>query len=54
MSLPPLVSRLFNWLDHRATGVLLHPTSLPSPLGVGTFDAAAIAFVDFLADAQIK
>ena len=54
MSLRPLVSPLFNWLDHRATGVLLHPTSLPSPLGVGTFDAAAIAFVDFLADAKIK
>lgn len=39
---------LFNWLDHRAAGVLLHPTSLPSPFGVGTFDESAFAFLEFL------
>ncbi len=42
---------LFNWLDHRAAGVLLHPTALPSPHGIGTFDDAAHRFLDFLADA---
>jgi len=25
------------WLDYRASGVLLHPTSLPSDLGIGNF-----------------
>ena len=45
---------LFNWLDHRAAGVLLHPTSLPSPYGVGVFDDAAVEFLEFLAAARIK
>jgi 4-alpha-glucanotransferase len=50
----PRLSTLFNWLDHRAAGVLLHPTALPSPFGVGAFDAAAFAFLEFLAEAKIK
>src|ERR1700722_1910534 len=36
----------------RATGILLHPTSLPSPGGIGDFGAAAYEFVDFLAAAR--
>ncbi|NOT63721.1 MAG: 4-alpha-glucanotransferase [Acidobacteria bacterium] len=32
----------------RASGILLHPTSLPSRYGVGDLGAAAYAFVDFL------
>jgi 4-alpha-glucanotransferase len=36
----------------RATGILLHPTSLPSPGGIGDFGAAAYEFVDFLASAR--
>src|SRR5688572_28818340 len=47
-------STLFNWLDHRATGVLVHPTALPSPFGVGAFDDTVDALLDFLADAKIK
>ena len=35
----------------RASGVLMHLSSLPSPHGVGTMGAAARAFVDFLAAA---
>lgn len=35
----------------RASGVLMHLTSLPSPHGIGTMGADAIAFVDFLAAA---
>lgn len=35
----------------RASGVLMHLSSLPSPYGVGTMGAAARAFVDFLAAA---
>ena len=42
------------WLDHRAAGVLLHPTSLPSAFGIGAFDEAAKAFVTFLAEAGMK
>lgn len=45
---------LFNWLDHRAAGVLLHPTSLPGEYGVGTFNNHCYAFVDFLAEAGFK
>jgi 4-alpha-glucanotransferase len=33
----------------RSSGILLHPTSLPGPFGVGDFGAEARAFVDFLA-----
>src|SRR6202008_2718540 len=33
----------------RATGILLHPTSLPARGGVGDFGPAAYEFVDFLA-----
>ncbi|HEV2690802.1 MAG TPA: 4-alpha-glucanotransferase [Bryobacteraceae bacterium] len=36
----------------RATGILLHPTSLPARGGVGDFGPAAYAFVDFLAAAR--
>ncbi len=36
----------------RASGILLHPTSLPSRGGVGDFGPAAYAFVDFLTSAR--
>lgn len=36
----------------RATGILLHPTSLPSRGGIGDFGPAAYEFVDFLAAAR--
>lgn len=35
----------------RASGVLLHPSSLSSPFGIGDLGAAARAFVDFLHEA---
>lgn len=35
----------------RAAGILLHPTSLPSPFGIGDVGAGARAFVDWLVDA---
>jgi 4-alpha-glucanotransferase len=35
----------------RSSGILLHPTSLPSPFGIGDFGDEARAFVDFLHDA---
>ncbi|MDX9722336.1 MAG: 4-alpha-glucanotransferase [Myxococcota bacterium] len=36
----------------RQSGIILHPTSLPSSGGIGTLGDAAYAFVDFLAEAQ--
>lgn len=33
---------------HRLSGILLHPTSLPSPYGIGDLGADAYEFVDFL------
>ena len=36
----------------RASGLLLHPTSLPAPHGIGDLGAGAWAFVDFLAAAR--
>src|SRR5688572_28217222 len=37
--------------DRRASGILLHPTSLPGPHGSGDIGPEAIRFVDFLAAA---
>jgi 4-alpha-glucanotransferase len=36
----------------RSSGILLHPTSLPSQGGIGDFGPEAYAFLDFLAEAQ--
>ena len=44
---------LFNWLDTRMAGVLLHPTCLPSDQGIGTF-AQAGRFLDFLQEAGMR
>lgn len=38
----------------RASGILLHPTSLPGPFGIGDFGPEAYRFVDFLAEAGQK
>lgn len=38
----------------RAAGVLLHPTSLPGPHGMGSLGRQARAFADFLADAGLS
>lgn len=38
----------------RASGILLHPTSLPGRFGIGDFGAEAREFVDFLEDAGQK
>lgn len=35
-------------LDQRASGILLHPTSLPGPYGIGDLGGSAYRFVDFL------
>jgi len=38
----------------RSSGILLHPTCLPGPHGVGDFGSEAFSFVDFLAEAGQK
>ncbi|MDX9784729.1 MAG: 4-alpha-glucanotransferase, partial [Spirochaetia bacterium] len=37
----------------RSSGILLHPSSLPGPYGIGTLGPEAWAFIDFLAGAGI-
>lgn len=44
---------LFPPFPKRAAGVLLHPTSLPSPLGIGNLGEGAHNFVDFLESANM-
>ena len=39
------------WLDNRAAGVLLHPSSLPSNQGIGNLGKEARQFIDFLESA---
>ena len=38
--------------DRRASGILLHPTSLPGPGGIGDLGDAAYGFVDWMAQAH--
>jgi 4-alpha-glucanotransferase len=38
----------------RASGVLIHPTSLPSPYGIGDLGPSAFRFIDWLADSGCK
>jgi len=38
----------------RASGILLHPTSLPGPFGIGDLGPSAYQFVDFLNNAKQK
>jgi 4-alpha-glucanotransferase len=45
MSVPPFAT------NYRASGVLLHVTSLPSPYGIGDVGPAAVAWLDRLHDA---
>jgi 4-alpha-glucanotransferase len=40
--------------DRRYSGVLLHPTSLPSPYGIGDLGQEAYDFVDFLKLAEVR
>ncbi len=38
----------------RSAGVLLHPTSLPSPFGIGDFGPAAEQYIEWLANAGVR
>ena len=56
MSRPGSLSRATENLMkfERASGVLLHPTSLPGPYGIGDLGPSAYRFVDWLADSGCK
>ena len=41
-------------LTERASGVLLHPTSIPTRFGIGDLGPRAYEFIDWLAGAQQK
>jgi 4-alpha-glucanotransferase len=45
---------LWNWLDRRTSGVLLHPTCLPNNQGIGVLDESVDALLHFLKDAGIS
>lgn len=49
----PKIMSLFNWLNKRGCGVLLHPTMLPSEQGIGTFGKSAYRFVDTLTEMRV-
>ncbi len=34
----------------RSSGILLHPTSLPGPYGIGDIGSQAMCWIDFLAE----
>lgn len=42
------MSNLYNWLNDRTAGVLLHISSLPSETGIGNLGTGARRYVDFL------
>jgi 4-alpha-glucanotransferase len=44
---------IFNWLDQRGSGLLLHPTSLPSDHGIGTLGAPTLKALDFMYESGI-
>ena len=56
VSLAPFTAKIFKASVHplfsfRQSGVLLHPTSLSGPFGIGDIGPGALAFVDWLAEA---
>ncbi len=45
---------LYDWLNQRGAGVLLHVSSLPSETGIGNLGSGAYRFVDFLDAAGMR
>src|SRR5208337_1004252 len=48
MNVPPFPA------EYRASGLLLHPTSLPSPYGIGDLGSSAFQWIEALAHARQK
>lgn len=45
---------LYNWLDKRSSGVLLHLSSLPSNTGIGNLSSSAYRTIDFIHAAGMR
>ena len=45
---------IFNWLNKRSAGALLHISSLPSETGIGNLGSTAYKFIDFLEAAGLS
>ena len=45
---------LYNWLNKRSSGVLLHLSSLPSNTGIGNLGASAYRTIDFIHAAGMR
>lgn len=43
-----------NWNKGRRAGIILHPTSLPGPYGIGELGSEALAFIDWLHTAGMQ
>ncbi len=52
--MPPTSTPLYNWLNERTAGVLLHVSSLPSETGIGNLGPGAYHYVDFLNSAGMS
>ena len=48
------ISDFASWLNNRAAGVLLHPSSLPGNQGIGSLGKEARRFIDFLESAGFR
>lgn len=44
----PISTPLYNWLNYRTAGILLHISALPSNTGIGNFGSSAYRFIDFM------
>jgi 4-alpha-glucanotransferase len=49
-----MTAPLYNWLDERTSGVLLHLSCLPSETGIGNLGAGAHRYIDFMAAAGLQ
>ncbi|CAA6689787.1 MULTISPECIES: 4-alpha-glucanotransferase [unclassified Lentimonas] len=49
-----MTAPLYNWLNTRSSGILLHVSSLPSDTGIGNFGAAAYRYIDFMESAGMR
>ena len=49
-----MTAPLYNWLNTRSSGILLHVSSLPSDTGIGNFGAAAYRYIDFMESASMR
>ncbi len=50
----PSTTPLFNWLQSRSSGLLLHPTSFPGDQGIGVLDESVDRLLTFLNAAGIR